>query len=97
MDITPEELQERLAKGEALHIVDVREPFEYEDDNLEGILIPLGNIGDRWEELAELKEAEIIIHCRSGRRSETAQKFLQSKGFANVRNLIGGIEAYRSL
>ncbi len=97
MDITVEELKERLDKGEKLHFYDVREEHEFEEDNLGAILIPLGELTDRLEELDSLKNEEIIIHCRSGARSGKAANFLTSHGFTNARNVIGGILAYRDL
>lgn len=97
MDITVEELKERLEKGEALHFYDVREEHEFEEDNLGAILIPLGELPNHIDELEELKDEEIIIHCRSGARSGRAQQFLEMNGFSNVRNVLGGILAYREL
>lgn len=97
MDITVEELKERIDKGEDLHFYDVREEHEFEEDNLGATLIPLAELPDHLEELAPLKNEEIIIHCRSGARSGKAAKFLESQGFTNVRNVLGGILAYREL
>ena len=97
MDITVEELKERLDKGEDLHFYDVREEHEYEEDNLGAKLIPLGELPDHLDELEPLKDEEIIIHCRSGARSGKAARFLDSQGFNNVRNVLGGILAYREL
>jgi rhodanese-related sulfurtransferase len=97
MDITVEELKERLNKGEELNFYDVREEHEYEADNLGAILIPLGELPGRIDELEEIKDEEIIIHCRSGARSGKAKDFLEAHGFSNVRNVLGGILAYREL
>ena len=97
MDITVEELKKRLDDGEDLNFYDVREEHEYEEDNLGAILIPLAELPDHLDELEELKDAEIIIHCRSGARSGKAVKFLESQGFTNARNVAGGILAYREL
>ncbi|MCF2442519.1 rhodanese-like domain-containing protein [Dyadobacter sp. CY345] len=97
MDITVEELKERLDKGEELNFYDVREEHEFEEDNLGAILIPLAELPDHVAELEPLKDSEIIIHCRSGARSGKAAKFLESQGFTNVRNVLGGILAYREL
>jgi rhodanese-related sulfurtransferase len=97
MDITVKELKERIESGEELNLIDVREDYEYEADNIGALLIPLGDIASRVDEIAHLKDEEILIHCRSGKRSETAQKYLQSLGFNNVRNVIGGILAYNNL
>jgi rhodanese-related sulfurtransferase len=97
MDITVEELKERLDNGEDLNFYDVREEHEYEEDNLGAVLIPLGELPDHLAELEPLKNEEIIIHCRSGARSGKAAKFLETQGFSNVRNVLGGILAYREL
>ncbi|WP_025763811.1 rhodanese-like domain-containing protein [Dyadobacter tibetensis] len=97
MDITVEELKERLDKGEKLHFYDVREEHEYEEDNLGAELIPLGEIPDHVPELSAIKDEEIIIHCRSGARSGKAAAYLRSQGFSNVRNVLGGILAYREM
>ncbi len=90
-DISVISLKKRLDAGETLHLIDVREPFEYEEFNLGGTLIPLGEVPSRIQELEHLKEEEIIVHCRSGKRSQTAQQFLLQMGFKNVRNLLGGV------
>jgi rhodanese-related sulfurtransferase len=95
MDITPDELKQRMDHKEALHIIDVREEWEFEEKNLGGMLIPLGSLPSRIDELAHLKNEEVIVHCRSGARSNSAKQFMISKGFSNVRNLIGGIEAMK--
>ena len=97
MDITAEELKGRIDAGEAIHLIDVREEYEYDADNINGKLMPLGDLPDQLEEIEDLKDQEVLVLCRSGKRSETAQKFLQSQGFTNVRNVIGGMLAYNEL
>jgi len=95
MNITVEELKGRLAAGEQLHILDVREPAEYAEVNMGGKLIPLGQIMTmQVEDIEGWKEDEIIVHCRSGKRSLQACLFLQQMGFNNVKNLEGGILAW---
>ena len=94
-DITVEQLKELLENGETINLIDVREEHEYEDDNLGGILIPLGEIPDRLDELEAMKGQEIYIHCRSGARSGKAKNFLISQGFERVHNVLGGIIAFR--
>ncbi len=96
-DITVEELKSRLDKNDKFVFLDVREEWEYEDDNLEAKNIPLGDLPNRLEEMDEFKDQEIIVHCRSGARSGNAKKFLESKGYTKVRNVLGGILAFRSL
>ncbi|MFN8344831.1 MAG: rhodanese-like domain-containing protein [Spirosomataceae bacterium] len=97
MDITVEELKQRIESGEKINLIDVREDYEYEADNIGGQLIPLGDLPHRLAEIEHLKEEEILVHCRSGKRSETAQRYMQSQGFTNVRNVIGGLLAYNEL
>lgn len=90
-DITVQELKLRLDKGEKPVIIDVREPWEYEEYNIGGRLIPLGSLPEMAAELEDLKDTEIIVHCRSGARSATAKAFLTQQGFSRVRNMLGGI------
>jgi len=95
-DITTDELKKRLDAGEVLNIFDVREPHEYEEFNIGATLIPLGELPSRINELENLKDQEIIVHCRSGARSNNAKMFLEDAGFTNVRNLLGGMLDWRS-
>ncbi len=97
MDITVEELKQRIESGEKINLIDVREDYEFEADNIGGQLIPLGDLPHRLGEIEHLKDEEILVHCRSGKRSETAQRYMQSQGFTNVRNVIGGLLAYNDL
>jgi rhodanese-related sulfurtransferase len=94
-DITIEELKQRMDAGEKLNVFDVRELHEYEEYNIGATLIPLGTLPGKLDELAELKNQEIILHCRSGARSGNAKMFLLDSGFTNVRNLLGGMLAWK--
>ena len=96
-DINVEELKARLGKNEKFVFLDVREEWEYDDENLGAINIPLGDLPNRLDELEKYKNQEIVVHCRSGARSGNAKKFLESKGFEKVRNVLGGIMAYNQL
>lgn len=97
-EITVTELKTRLDNGEQLHIIDVREPEEYAEYNIGAKLIPLGKImGMQLDELEDLKDEEIIVHCRSGKRSMQACLFLETMGFANTKNVAGGILAWQDL
>ncbi|MFN8438038.1 MAG: rhodanese-like domain-containing protein [Cytophagales bacterium] len=95
-DITAKELKERIAAGENLYILDVREPAEYEEANINGKLIPLGTLPLKLSEIEDWKNKEVIVHCRSGKRSANAQAYMEMNGFENVRNLEGGILAFLS-
>jgi len=95
-DISVINLRKRLDAGEKINLIDVRETFEFEEFNLNGTLIPLGELPSRIDEIEHLKNEEIIVHCRSGKRSQTAQQFLLQMGFQNVRNLLGGVLDWQS-
>lgn len=96
-DISVQELKDRLNKGEQITIIDVREPYEYEEFNIGAILIPLGDLKDELPKLNDFKTTELIIHCKSGNRSAAAKVFLEQNGFQQVRSLIGGMVAYQAL
>jgi len=95
-DITVQELHERMQKGEKLNVIDVREAYEFDEFNIAARSIPLGTLPDALAELNDLKNEEIIVHCRSGARSSNAKMYMMSEGFVNVRNLIGGMMAWQS-
>lgn len=89
-EITPIELKAKLDRGEQFELVDVREDFELDIGKLPYTKwIPLVELADRVGELD--KEKETIVYCRSGGRSGQAVRFLRGEGFANARNLLGGI------
>ncbi len=92
--ITVEELKRKLDANEDVFVLDVREPHEYPIANLGAPLIPVGEVERRLGELAEHKESEIVVHCRSGARSQKAAVVLKNAGFTNVSNLSGGILAW---
>lgn len=87
-NITVEELKARLDAGEKINLIDCREPNEYAEFNIGGKLVPLGKIQTmQTEELDDLKEEEVIVHCRSGQRSMMACMFLDTLGFTNTINV----------
>jgi sulfur-carrier protein adenylyltransferase/sulfurtransferase len=87
------ELKRKMDAREAFELIDVREPFEYEIARIDGSkLIPLGEIAERTDELQ--REQTIVFHCHSGGRSAEAVRLLQQRGFTNVYNLEGGIDAW---
>ncbi len=95
MDINVQELKQKIDNGEEFVFIDVRETHEYEEFNLGAKLIPLGDIATAISDLEEHKEAEVIVHCRSGARSGMAQQLLIEAGFKNVRNVTGGVLAWQ--
>ncbi|WP_455242072.1 rhodanese-like domain-containing protein [Petrachloros mirabilis] len=91
--INPTELKSRLDKGEKLVLLDVREQWEYDLAKLNGsTLIPLGTLPQSLNKLD--RDSEIICICHHGMRSADATNFLLQQGFPNVKNLVGGIDAW---
>ncbi len=87
------ELKARYRRSESFILLDVREEFEVEVAKLPGsVLIPLGELPDRLEELD--RAAETIVHCKSGGRSAKALSILNDAGFADVCHVQGGINAW---
>ncbi len=97
-NISVEELKKRKESGEELYILDVREPDEYKESNMGALLIPLGQvINGEIDAIEDWKNKEVIVHCRSGKRSLTACLVLEQHGFTNTKNLSGGILAWMEL
>ena len=92
-EITVRELKSRMDRGDHLNVIDVREPHEYAIARIPGTkLIPLNQVEERAGELNS--NEEIILHCRSGKRSADALNRLKAKGFRRLKNLKGGIAAW---
>lgn len=91
--ITPHELKDRFDRGDKPFLLDVREPWEYNLAKIDGAhLIPLGTLP---QSLAKLdRNAEIIAYCHHGMRSADAIGFLLQQGYQQVKNLVGGIDAW---
>ena len=95
LEITTNTLKERLAAGEQLVLLDVRQPEEYAAGHISGsVLIPLGELPGRLAEIEQHRDAEIIVICRSGNRSGQACMFLEMQGFAHPTNMRGGMLAW---
>ncbi len=97
-NITVQELKARIDSGEKLNIIDVREPDEYKEFNINGKLVPLGQIMSmQLDELDGMQNEELIIHCRAGRRSVQACMMLETAGFTNLVNVEGGTLAWQDM
>jgi sulfur-carrier protein adenylyltransferase/sulfurtransferase len=92
--ITVKSLKAKLDAKEDVFVLDVREPHEYPIANLGAPLIPVGSLPGRLAELEGEKGREIVVHCRSGARSQKAALVLKNAGFTRVSNLTGGILAW---
>jgi adenylyltransferase/sulfurtransferase len=93
-EVTVAELKRRLDAGSTPFLLDVREHSETEIATLHAKLIPLGQLESRLEELADCREKEIVVHCRTGVRSADAVRLLRGHGFTGAVNLAGGIRAW---
>ena len=92
-EITSLELKQLMDSKADFQLIDVREQHEFDEANLNGELIPMGEVMDRAGEIA--KDKQVVVHCRSGKRSATVIGALESQlGYTNLYNLKGGILAY---
>jgi rhodanese-related sulfurtransferase len=90
--ITAEKLKQKIDKKEALNLLDVREPHERAEFNIGGEFLPLGKVQTmQVDEIEDWKDQEVICYCRSGNRSGQACLILETLGFKNVKNLVGGM------
>lgn len=95
-EISPEVLNSKMATGEKLTLVDVREEFERVEDSIGGLHIPMAQVLQRLEEIP--KDHPVVVYCRSGGRSFNVVSELQTRhGFTNLLNLAGGMLAIRSV
>jgi len=90
--LTVKELKRRIDAGEDVQLIDVREPYEFQIAQIGGKLIPQNDVPNRLAEID--REREVVVHCRSGARSQRIAEFLQQAGYPRVVNLAGGILAW---
>lgn len=89
-EITPAELAERLSRRDDFDFIDVREPYEAAESRIPGArLVPLATLGGAIDSLD--RSRDIVLMCRSGKRSADAARQLQAAGFSRVMSLAGGI------
>jgi adenylyltransferase/sulfurtransferase len=89
--INSQELQEKITGGADIFLADVREPYEHENFNIGGVLIPLGDLMSRANEIP--RDKTVVFYCRIGVRSQIAIQRLEERfGFTNLFNLKGGVE-----
>lgn len=92
-DLTPADLAARRARGDVVTVLDVREPWEFDLASLpDSMLIPLSTLPTAANRLDP--DAEYVVLCHHGMRSEMAANWLRTQGFMRVRNLVGGIDAW---
>lgn len=91
-DIKAVELKERLDKNENFTLIDVREQSEWDEGHIPGaIFIPLSRFEEEFEKHLPNPDAEVVVQCRSGKRSLDACQRLLGEGFTNLKNMSDGI------
>ena len=90
-EITPEELKSCMDAGNTPALLDVRETWEYEICHIDkSVNISMSQISSRMTELNP--DQEIVVICHHGMRSLQVANYLESQGYANISNLVGGID-----
>ena len=93
-EITVQDLKKMIDNKEDFQLIDVRETFEYEMSNLNGLNIPLAGLLLEADKVS--KDKPVIMQCRSGARSAAALNQLEQLGYTNLYNLKGGILAWKA-
>ena len=96
-EIDVQELKTKLDNNENITFIDCREEVEWNEGHIQGAtLIPLSQFQEKFAAALPDKNAEIVIQCRSGKRSMNACMFLLSQGYSNLNNVEGGIMAWEA-
>jgi rhodanese-related sulfurtransferase len=92
-EISPEQLHQLITTNANFQLIDVREDYEFDEVNINGELIPMGDVMDNIDKIS--RDKQVVMHCRSGKRSATVINALETEhGFNNLYNLTGGVMAY---
>lgn len=96
--IHPTTVAEKIAAGEAVYLLDVREQWEYDHCHLpQSVLIPLGELGQRMSDVEPPVGATIVVYCHHGVRSMSGAAILEANGIPLAYSMAGGIEAWSLL
>jgi rhodanese-related sulfurtransferase len=94
--VSAEQINERLARGESFHLIDVREDSEWASSHLpRAIHLGKGVIERDIEQRVPDTSAELVLYCGGGYRSALAAESLQKMGYQNVWSMAGGFRAWR--
>jgi len=94
--MTQGQLMEGLTNGSAPPVIDVRTPDEYRAGHVPGAInIPLQEFQQRFDELSAYRDKEVVLYCESGMRASHGARWLESKGFEDLRFLDGHMSAWR--
>jgi molybdopterin/thiamine biosynthesis adenylyltransferase/rhodanese-related sulfurtransferase len=93
-EISVQELKSMMDSQDDFQLIDVREPFEFDEINLGALLIPMNRIPDRVIEIS--RDKKVVVHCKAGSRSANVIQYLETQhGYTNLSNLRGGIMAWQ--
>lgn len=94
-EVTPRQVRDRLHAGEDLVLLDCRTPDEYALCKIEGAqLVPLQMLNQYVDQLEELRDRSVVVHCHHGGRSLQMTAVLRQQGFADVKSMAGGIDVW---
>lgn len=94
LEVSPAEIKARIEAGEALRLIDVREPGEHQICRIEGAeLIPMNTIPLHLQEL-DGEDRPLIVLCHHGVRSLSVVDWLRRQGVENAQSLAGGIDLW---
>ena len=96
LEVTPQEVQQAVAQGNPMLLLDCREPHEYQLARLEGAeLVPMRSVPAELQRLeAAAEESRIIVYCHHGVRSLHVADWLRQQGVENAQSLQGGIDRW---
>ena len=96
LEITPQQVKQRLDAGEKLHLIDVREPHEFALAKIAGAtLVPMRSVPGELQDLeARADEAPLIVYCHHGVRSLNVVNWLREQGLEACQSMAGGIDAW---
>jgi len=94
-EVTPRQVKAMLDEGADFVLIDCRTPREYQVARIvEAQLVPLQELGQRLEDLDELKDRRVVVHCHHGMRSLQMTAVLRQRGFDSVFSMAGGIDLW---
>lgn len=95
IDIAPKELLTLREAGRDVVLIDCREQWEWDLVHLpDALLLPLGELARRTDEVPVREGAEVIVYCHHGIRSRRGAMLLRQAGFPHARSLAGGIDEW---
>ena len=96
-EITPREVKSMMDRKDDFVLIDCRLPNEHQITHIEGAkLVPLQVIGSRMNELMPHRDAKVVVHCKSGKRSMQFAQVLRRSGFTDVKSMAGGIALWNT-